>query len=338
MDRDLRQKFSRRWRFFTAVGAVLFLIMTVAYFFYGIQPVFDRRGGSFVVKKGESFRAIGGHLSEGGFIRSIAVFKFYSLVSGKAPFFRPGAYAINGSMSVPEIVNILTRGGAEDISITIQEGVTLKDIDLVLSEAGIIKNGEIENLDPRDFVRDYPFLLGAKSFEGFFFPDTYRFLEDSDPRKVVIRFLDVFKGKAWPILENKTSFYEKLIVASYLEREVPIFNDRRVVAGIIEKRIFRNMPLQIDATVAYAKCNGRFLTCENVLVNKEDLSMKSLYNTYQSKGLTPTPIANPGVSAIKAAVSPESSPYLFYLSAKETGETIFSKTLEEHSKNKKKHL
>ena len=339
MDRDLRQQFSKRWRFFTAVGAVLVLIVMIAYFFYGIQPVFDQKGGSFVVKKGESFRAIGGHLSQDGFIRSIAVFKFYSLISGKAPSFRPGIYTINSDMSVPEIVDILTRGGADDISITIPEGVTIKDIDSILSEAGIIKKGEIESLDPQDFSNDYPFLFGVKNFEGFFFPDTYRFFENSDPGKIAVRFLDVFKNKAWPILENEDDWHEKLIVASYLEREVPIFNDRRIVADIIEKRIFLKMLLQVDATVAYAKCNGRFLTCDNVLADKEDFSsIKSPYNTYQNKGFTPTPIANPGISAIRAAISPEDNPYLFYLSAKETGETIFSKTLEEHNKNKRKYL
>ncbi|MEK7077064.1 MAG: endolytic transglycosylase MltG, partial [Patescibacteria group bacterium] len=135
--------------------------------------------------------------------------------------------------------------------------------------------------------------------------------------------------KAWPVLRGKDDWYERLTLASYLEREVPEFQERRLVAGVLLKRERIGMPLQVDATLSYAKCNGALLKCPNVAVTRNDRSIASPYNTYERLHFTPTPIANPGESAIKAAASPEESPYLYYLSAKKTGETIFSRTLEE---------
>ena len=129
-----------------------------------------------------------------------------------------------------------------------------------------------------------------------------------------------------------------MILASFLEREVREFDDRQIVAGILLKRLRVGIPLQVDATISYAKCGGALRSCEEIIVTRNDLALASPYNTYQRLGWTPTPIANPGEAAIKAAVTPRSSPYFYYLSAKETKETVFSKTLEEHNLNRAKYL
>ena len=202
----------------------------------------------------------------------------------------------------------------------------------------IDKNG-VSNFDFQQIKVEYEFLSEAKSLEGFLFPDTYRFERDTDVKYVVMRLLDTFSDKAWPILRKEDDWMSNLILASFLEREVPDFNDRRMVSGILLNRMRIGMPLQVDATVAYIKCDGGFVLCgEGQILSKKDLSMPSPYNTYQRLGWTPTPIANPGEAAIKATVTPIDSSYIYYLSDPETQNTIFSRTLEEHNVNRVKYL
>mgnify|MGYP001588311823 FL=1 len=140
------------------------------------------------------------------------------------------------------------------------------------------------------------------------------------------------------MLEGRENWYETLILASILEREVPEFEDRQIVAGILLKRIKNIMPLQVDATISYVKCGGAIRECENPRVGRNDLNLSSPYNTYQVLGWPPGPISNPGLPALQAALAPKTSGYLYYLSAAKTGATIFARTLEEHNLNRAKYL
>lgn len=315
--------------------------MCLGYFFYSLQPVSILPGTSleniteakdsvkFKILKGETFRNIGARLSRESLIRSITVFKFYSLLVGKAQKFQPGVYILSGTMSVPQMVDMMTSG-RNDATVTILEGWTAKDVDKALNKAGVLENSNITESQWRKVLIDYPPLAKADSFEGILFPDTYRFKLQSSPEEVLRIFLDNFKAKAWPLLEDYNDWYDRLKLASFLEREIKSFEDRRIVAGILMKRLKIKMPLQVDATVSYAKCGGMFENCGNVVVIRKDLSISSVYNTYQRLGWTPTPISNPGQSAIRAAIDPAMTSYLYYFSSK-TGETIFSKTLDEHN-------
>ena len=326
-------------RFLGSLVLTLFFILILAYFFYGLQPnEINAELARFQIIKGEGIKEIGAQLSSRNLIKSISVFKFYTLLSGNVQKFQPGVYQLSKSMSVPQIVNILTTGVQQDITVVIPEGSTLKEINDLLSEAGIVSLQDISNFPIQIVIDDYSFLADQNSLEGFLFPDTYRFKMNSSAETAIKRMLDNFKIKAWSLLSEEPEMYWRLILASFLEREVPDFNERRLVAGIILKRLRVDMPLQIDATISYAKCDGNIKACSSPIINRNDLSLPSLYNTYQRLGWTPTPISNPGQAAIKAALSPQESPYWFYLSASETGETIFSKTLEEHNLNRVKYL
>jgi len=331
-------------------GIVLFFLLALGYFFYGLQPasanitkqtdVFNQNSNSiqFVIKKGESFKEIGSHLSQDSLIKSISVFKIYSFIVGKAHTFQPGVYTLSGTMSVPQIVDILTAGNTNDVTVTIPEGYTLKDIDETLSAAGVLHVGDLISYDPKNILSQYPEIQKVPSFEGILFPDTYRFKLDSSTDEVARIFLDTFMRKVWPLLEKSDDWYKTLILASFLEREVPNFEDRKVVAGILLKRYALDMPLQVDATVVYAKCGGAFKSCTTKSITKKDTSLSSQYNTYQKLGWTPTPISNPGQVAIQAALTPVKSQYFYYLSRSDTKETIFSKTLDEHNENRAKYL
>lgn len=335
-------------RFLIALGSVLFLILLVAYFFYGLEPKVieeetipvDQVSDSsvFKISKGEGLKEIGARLSRDGFIKSITVFKIYSLFSGNAQKFQPGIYEINPAMSVPQIVKALTSIGRNEVTVTIPEGMTLKDIDSLLSSAGVIEESSLSNLNFEPLKNDYPFLAEVSSLEGFIFPDTYRFEVGYGAEAAARKMLGNFKNKVWAELSAKTNWYDYLILASFLEREVIEFTDRQIVAGILLRRLKLGMPLQVDATLSYLKCNGELKGCSNALITRKDLTLSSPYNTYQRLGWTPTPISNPGEAAVSAALNPVASSYLYYLSAKESGETIFAKTLEEHNRNRAKYL
>lgn len=240
------------------------------------------------------------------------------------------------------IVTLLIGGGAfaayryigaalrsfenHDITVTIPEGITAQEIDAILASSTITQLGAVAAIAERDHL------------EGYLFPDTYRFLPGTDPEVVVKRLRATFDEKMGPLLVgDKNAANELLIVASMVEREVPDPADRRIVAGIIEKRLAAHMPLQIDATVCYAKklaAPGE--SCYPI--TSVDLTNRNPYNTYLYRGLPPGPIGNPGVGALTAAIEAEASPYWFYLSDPATSHTIFSKTNEEQNRNRAKYL
>lgn len=320
-------------------GIFVFFILFVAYFFNALQPTFAREGSvSFVIEKGQSFRDISAHLSQESLIKSIFAFKMYSFITGNAQKFKPGTYEFSCAMTVPEIVSSFIEGKATDVMVTIPEGLTMKDADSLLAEKGIIQKGSLVALSPKDFVGDFSFLKNLNSFEGFVFPDTYRFEKGTDPQVVLRTLLKNFEEKIWPLISVRSDWYETLITASLLEREVVTLEDKRVVAGIIKKRIEMNMPIQIDASIVYAKCNKQFLGCASLALQREDMSMISPYNTYIHKGLPPSPISNPGVESVTAALSPQKTKYLYYISRADTKQTIFSSTLDEHNKNIQTYL
>lgn len=319
------------------------IISGIIFFINNLKPV-SNDSSQIIVKipQGSSFNEIVSKLEETGLIRSEKIFKVFVIFSGKAHQLKPGKYFLSRSLSAKQIIDNLIIGPKE-ISITIIPGKTLKEIDDLLAESGIIGEGELINLDVNEIFSinpdKYSFLEKVKSLEGFLFPDTYRFFVGETAKNVALRVVDNFYIKALPIFKKddnipkaSEALYKTLILASFLEREIPIQEDQKIAAGILEKRLKLGMPLQVDATILYAKCDGKFNSCP--LLQKEDFKIKSDYNTYLFNGLTPTPISNPATSTIEAALNPISSSYFYYLSIPNTNQTIFSKTLEEHNRNR----
>lgn len=314
------------------IGFSLLLIFYIFQFsFKNIQfPV-----KNFEISAGMSFDEIIAKLKNEHLIQSKSVFKIYSVLTGNIGKFKPGRYFLKSNIPIFELVRILVKGPKE-ISIVIAPGLTLKEIDKKLSEFYIIKPDELINFDITFLEKDYPFLSGAISLEGFLLPDTYRFFTNSTPELVIHKLLENFKTKALPFFENNVSVMNALILASLLEKEIPDYKEKQIIADILLKRIENGMFLQVDATLIYAKCEGEFLNCP--LLVKEDYRIDSIYNTYLHFGLPENPICNPDLGAIKAALNPIKSDYWYYLSDFKTKETIFSKTLDEHNKNRVIHL
>lgn len=311
------------------------LSMFVAFCLFQLTPV---AGGpayqQFEIPKGMGFQGIAESLYAQHLIRSPKMFMAYGLLTGVAHRLKPGEYLLSAGSSTPSIIEVIRTGPSLDVGVTFPEGATFKDMSAILSKNGIVPAGSMEKLRLSSFVSAYPFLKNARNFDGFLFPDTYRFFASSSPEEVMRKLLDNFAEKAIPVITN----YQLLTIASLLEKEAPDFSDRQIVAGIIYKRLAAGIPLQIDATLTYAKCAGTFLTCADPKVYRKDLGIASSYNTYAHNGLPPGPIGNPGLDAIKATLEPVASDYLYYLSDPKTGTIIFSKTLEEQNANRAKYL
>lgn len=294
----------------------------------------------FEVQKGAELGAIARALENVQLIRSAWSFKTYAIISGGAHTIKPGSYILRASDNAIAILEQLSQGPMAS-AVRIIEGDTVGDIDWRLASVGVTPRGAIIGEIPKNFIKAYPWLAKKKSLEGFLFPDTYYFAPKSDPKKVVRKMLDNFAQKAWPLLSAKgDAWYDELNIAAMIEKEIPHDRpeDRVIVSGIIAHRLEIGMGLQIDATILYAKCDGAPRNCIDAQLRRADFAIDSPYNTYIHAGLPPTPIGNPGEDAIKAALAPPKTDYLYYLSNPKTNETIFSKTFEEHDTQRAKYL
>jgi UPF0755 protein len=203
-------------------------------------------------------------------------------------------------------------------TITIPEGWTVDEINRYLLERGVLVNEEL-----------------SSDLEGYLFPDTYEFFLDSTAAVVQQKFQDNLRAqlKTMGIDVSGDHLRELLIVASLIEKEVWGIQEKRIVSGILWKRLENEVPLQVDATICYIK------QAESCLpITASDKEIDSKYNTYLYKGLPPGPICNPGADSILAAARPARSPYWYYLSSDGGGETIFARTLDEHRQNIIKYL
>lgn len=290
----------------------------------------------FKIEQGQGLVEIAANLKEAGFIKSKFAFELYALATGKYGQLKAGAYRLSSRTSIPVILDIFVAGETNQTKVIILEGWSLQDISDYFYGPG---SQEFLRACERDFSAEYDFLRdkpAGNNLEGYVFPDTYLIDNDAKAESLVAKALANFDAKLTSDLrieikkQGKTIF-EIINMASLLEREVKTYEDKQMVAGILWKRIKNNWPLQVDAAVAYG------LGKSGTKLSKDDLKIDSPYNTYKYRGLPPGPICNPGLDSIKAAVYPKSSLYWFYLSAPE-GQTIFSKTLDEHNIAKAKYL
>lgn len=315
------------------IAAVIVVLVCLAggLLFYELRPVIAIGASPttiFEVKQGDGFRTIAGNLYNDHLIRSTKAFDIFSLIGGRALTLKPGLYRLDPAMSTAHILDVLSGGSAGEVTVTIPEGSNIYEIDAILSNALVIHPGDLIN-----FKTDGP-------LEGRLFPDTYQFYTNANVAGVVKDFMNDYDAKALPLLPvNPQNAQNDLILASILEKEVPSSTDQQIVAGILLKRIAAGIPLDVDATVCYAKFMANPTSTPTCYpLTALDFQIKSPYNSYLYRGLPPGPIGNPGVSAITAAIHPVSSPYWYYLSDPKTGKTIFAKTLDEQTQNRVKYL
>lgn len=320
---------------------ILLFYFSIAFLTWGISPknLENKDNFLFSIEKGEGIVLISNNLQKEALIKSKYSFIFYNLISGARKNLQAGDYFISPSMSVKEITEKFFKGDTATKKLTIIEGWRKEEIADYLKEEGICKRDEFFEIINKDFSNDFNFFESKPkelSLEGYLFPDTYEIPISSSCQDFVLRVLNNFSVKLSKeireeILKKEKTIFEIIVVASLIEKEVRTLQDKKMVSGIIWKRLEIGMPLQIDATISYI--TGRRTT----RISLEELKIESPYNTYLYRGLPIGPISNPGIDSITAAIFPMENEFLFYLSDKE-GNTIFSRNLQEHNENKAKYL
>ena len=268
------------------------------------------------IDEGDSFYSVLQQLSTEGKIRSEFLIKLYLKITNNTPEVLEGTYVINKDMTLKELVNAFSmESEVGRSSITIPEGYTIEDIATKLAENNVCDEEEflnaVKNYPLPSYVIDNP--NKRYNLEGFLFPDTYKFEENEDPDVVIGTMLTRFE-EVWKYITSslnitvKEKDIEKVInVASIIEKEAVVNNERSMIASVIYNRLDIGMPLQIDATVIYA--HGYHIP----IMYEKDLDIDSTYNTYMYLGLPEGPIANPGKMSIEAALKPDDTDYIYYL-------------------------
>ena len=311
----------------TSFFLVVCIIFLSAYYFIKYQmsvPLDDQNIEKiFIVEKGDGLKVISANLEKDGIIQNSIWFTFYVFYKGLAGHLQAGEYSFNSNLNIIQIADKIFKGDVipREIKITIPEGFNIRQIDARLAEAGLIEAGELSI---------------QSDLEGYLFPDTYEFNKKMDLDDILNIIEENFNNKLSDSLKNeierqKKTIEEIIIMASIIEREVPLYEDSRIVSGVFWNRLNINYPLQSCATIAYALGKDKWI------YSVEDTKIDSPYNTYENIGLPPGPICNPGILAIKAAIYPQYTDYYFFLS-KPSGETVFSRTFEEHQANMVKYL
>lgn len=291
---------------------------------------------SVTIPEGSGTKAIAQVLKENGIIGSEFGFTSYVKKEAAATSLKPGTYTFGpGKVSNGDIVDSLLKGNASEntINVTIPEGLTVLQTAELFTEKGMCSTEEFLNYAatlaiPFDYI---PQGADYNQLEGFLYPETYNMIKTWGAREIVDTLLNQFDRIWTDEMQAKAdsmgmTVKEILTVASLVEREARIDEERALIAGVIYNRIDAGMLLQIDATVQYALGEQK----ERLLY--KDLEIDSPYNTYKYPGLPPGPIASPGLASIKAALYPEESNYFYYQTTIEgDGSHYFCETLEEHN-------
>ncbi|ARA98991.1 endolytic transglycosylase MltG [Geobacillus thermodenitrificans] len=310
----------------------------------------DRTPVHVSIPIGSSVADIAEQLEQKRLIKSATVFRYYVRWKNESGF-QAGEYELTRALPMTRIIELLKTGKSLKIGLklTIPEGSQLVQIaDLIAAKTGYKQEEIMKQMNDRAYIeqlmKTYPDLLTNDIFhkniryplEGYLFPATYVFADKKPPLPEIIEamvaktavVLDTYKDA---MKERQMSPHQLLTMASLIEEEATEKADREKIASVFYNRLRIGMPLQTDPTVLYA------LGKHKERVFYKDLKVDSPYNTYIHKGLTPGPIANAGTMSIEAALEPATTDYLYFL-ATPAGDVIFTKTLDEHNREKAKHI
>ena len=335
----------KRVKKITFILKILVPIIIIGYIFlYAFIPqsFISSKPKIIIVNKGSSLKEIVFKLYNKKVINNPYLFYFIGFISGYSRYIQEGTYYISLDQSPAEIYHELVNGMVATSKVSIPPGLNIFEIAEILSKYHITNK--------KLFLKkcyDKKFLLSIKvdasSAEGFLYPDTYIFKINSNPKDVIKDMVNNFYSKTKKIKPD----YKDLIVASLIIKEADekFKNSVNIISSVIHNRLKINMPLDIDSTSIYAmnvKMYQNYLRNKNLYkvilhMKPRYLKIKSAYNTYINYGLPPTPIAEPNLEAIEAAMHPAKTKYLYYISTK-AGKTLFSDNLSGQIKNIDKYL
>jgi UPF0755 protein len=315
------------------------LVLMIGFGGFGLYAVSQAKGTAtgkdvtVTIAQGATASSIADQLAKQGVIRSAWLFKIVARVKGAASSLKPGEYNMRTGMSFAAVLDLLEQGPAIPfVRLTIPEGTALGQIAaIVQTKLGISKNAFLSAASSgRHRLELMP--KTSKNLEGLLYPDTYFVKKSATADDVIDRLLAEFVAKTSSLdfaqaRANGLSPYQAMIVASLIEREALVEQDRARIAGVIYNRLKRGMHLELDATVQYAMFLRDGVMPTNI--TPSDLSIDSPFNTYKIAALPPAPISNAGLASIRAALNPERHDYLYYVLSTDGKRHCFARTYEE---------
>lgn len=315
---------------FVAMGVVGALLLgavgSASWFRSALQPT--ATGPAFYVRvsKPTQLREELVQLQERGVLRNATALRWYSVLKKHSQTVRAGTYQFAPGMTADQVLAQYTK--------PIRLLVRIPEQNWALRTANLLEKKDIMPADdymalvrqPGTYKSKFSFPIEGETLEGYLFPDTYAMAPLMPAGDLVDRQLTAFQKKVWEGLGKPANLHRILTIASIIELEVARDEERPIVAGVIENRLAKNMKLDMDATVCYARQKWGALT------KKDLITIKSPYNTYLNKGLPPGPICSPSIKSIRAAMAPAKHEFIYYV-AMPDGHQLFSKTLPEHEHN-----
>jgi UPF0755 protein len=324
--------FSRSKFFLLSLGFLFLFFIFTLYWILFTPPSQTASTKVIFIKKGSHLKKVSEVLEQEGIIKHRQIFVFLTTILGKKTKVKAGEYEFHTPMLPLEVLDALVKGQVKRHLVTIPEGYTLSQVARLLEGLNLVeKKGLLQKASSPAFINALGLSqLAGPTLEGFLFPDTYHLFREMDPEEVIQTMVYQFKKVFGPDLVHRASelgFSEReaVILASIIEKETPLPEEKPLISAVFHNRLKKKIPLQSDPTVIYGIKNF------NGNLTKEDLMRPTPYNTYLMVGLPPTPICNPGKESLLAAVHPAPVPYLYFVS-KNDGSHYFSSEIEEHNR------
>ena len=290
------------------------------------------------IPEGTGVNAIGEILEENGVISSAFKFKLYNRISSHDGILKAGTFTLSPSMDLGTIFDTMINATGEDVEFYIPEGLTIEQTAQKLADQGVgTYEGFMDAMTNGSY--DYSWLQD-NSVEGYLLPNTYRIAKGSTETQIIDFLLSQFEQTVLPVYESADqsikdnyTLNEIVTIASIIERECKVEDERPKVASVIYNRLDQSIKLEMCSTVQYILLKETGEVKETLL--NSDIQIESPYNTYIHFGLPPAPICSPGIASLKAALEPADTEYLYFvLSAKLDGTSEFSRDYSKFLKDK----
>ncbi len=288
-----------------------------------------------IIPRGATFSQVVAALQEKRVLQHPLAFRLLARLRHVDADVKAGEYRFPAHQTSDGVLQRLVRGEQFAVWVTIPEGWTAREIGQALASRAL---GDASTYE-RTFLRSRGIELGGvrtPNLEGYLFPSTYLVPTDDTPEQIAKILVDQFRHELPPDAAARAKALGRTVpevatIASLIEREGKVDEDRPLIASVIYNRLRLGMPLEVDASIEYT------FPEHHDVITKRDLQIDSPYNTYRHTGLPPTPIANPGKASLDAAFRPAKTDYLYYV-AKPDGHSAFAKTLQEHNANVERYL
>jgi UPF0755 protein len=324
----------------TIIFTLIFVFFVAAAVYVDILRYADKPASAepvkqvIIVEPGQKFKSLSQILHKKGVIDHPAKFRLFSRIKGYDKNIKAGEYILSPTMTPKIILEIFVIGKVRLHSITIPEGYNLRQVARVVSRAGLATRADfLKAATNAELVHSKG--IDAKTFEGYLFPDTYYFTKEATAEKIISSMVKRFWSVFNPEWKNRAktlgfTIHQVVTLASIIEKEAGVALERPIISSVFHNRLKRRIRLESDPTVIYGieDFNGN--------IRRRDLAENTPYNTYRIKGLPPGPIATAGTKAIKAALYPAETRFLYFVSKKDNTHQ-FSTNLKDHNRAVRKY-